>query len=1185
MLEISAPRLLEQLEKVNCCWCWYSRNAGSLHDVTCSGHAPCYVQGDVCGVGHAWRCAHCHVLPVCLCSAQSGSPVDSEFTRRTIQPCADRGLNIPLFNSTVLDKWTSCGGLSSCVCLSPSLSLTVRLQPLSLFPSAPSPPPTDPTAAPYIGLIQVSPSGEATPTPIPTAPFISLPLPFSLSPPALPLVLSFRVLAASSHAVLAALQSAPSTISSSSSSETPSVSLGYPSNTRDYKATSCHQVTSHGRQCPSKDSEINVKALASTLVLSSRGRRVDFKTSTPLELRPSRDRVGDRSPTSRPPPLQSREREVNLKASASTFTSTHRLKSTLDKTRNSKLRETVARIVSAVMVLLLSTTAAAAYKLKPTTTISRVALAGTTGKLPCELPVPADRPTLILWYKDEATKPFYSFDARETSRGHHKVHDNSRLGKRSRFTLETLTRNFRSRMGFLEVENLTLADAGNYTCRVDFMTSQTMMALLQLTVHEEIRSLEIFDSYETMISQVVGPYELSSRVVLSCRAYGGYPTPVVRWLSGSEEEMLESSWSQPQQQQQYHFQDEGASVEGIPFVTSGSSGHSEVSYQHRHRQTEQGLSVVTSKLLLPSLTREDHGRQLKCVAGNTNLTQDRSRLVTIEMYLPPLEVEIEGVETPLRAGVEATLTCRSSGSRPPAVLAWQIDGPSRITPLPPHSTLDQNIASRRGRLLPTPKDNGRTVTCTATNPKVSQYSLSASTLLSVQYAPEVMVRLAPALDPNNIEEGDDVYFECQITANPPESRILWLHQGRRLHTDREQGVLAQGRNLVLQKVRREHRGDYQCVVTNAVDTVTSAPTVLDVMFLPECREPRNVTVSVTATEEVTLDCVVESNPEEVQFLWKVNSSRGVKDLPPTSFTTRGSTSTLVYRPHTHSHAHDKYGIVFCLGRNRLGSQRVPCVFFITPAGPPEEPSSCTLVNQSATSLAVTCTPGHDGGLKQHFVTTVRDAATQELVANVSSATPTFVVGGLAPGRDYLLLVTAVNLKGSSSPYVIQDFALKVAENKINNSSSTESSPLLAVFVGVVSGFVFILTVLAVATRSRCRRQREDLDEDADNNKLRGGEEVPASPSTKASLDEAEDADDELNTPESRDGPLKPQEFTAQTAGSPTSSASRTYVAVHPQQQSQPQPLHSVDLPHINANNHKYYKIKIDCTRLSNESFV
>lgn len=33
--------------------------------------------------------------------------------------------------------------------------------------------------------------------------------------------------------------------------------------------------------------------------------------------------------------------------------------------------------------------------------------------------------------------------------------------------------------------------------------------------------------------------------------------------------------------------------------------------------------------------------------------------------------------------------------------------------------------------------------------------------------------------------------------------------------------------------------------------------------IPECREPRNMTVSVTATEDVRLDCVVESNPEEV----------------------------------------------------------------------------------------------------------------------------------------------------------------------------------------------------------------------------------------------------------------------------------------------------------------------------------
>ncbi|XP_063889697.1 uncharacterized protein LOC135116262 [Scylla paramamosain] len=386
---------------------------------------------------------------------------------------------------------------------------------------------------------------------------------------------------------------------------------------------------------------------------------------------------------------------------------------------------------------------------------------------------------------------------------------------------------------------------------------------------------------------------------------------------------------------------------------------------------------------------------------------------------------------------------------------------------------------------------------------------------------------------------------------------------------------------------------------------------------PECKEPRNVTVSVTATEEVTLDCAVESNPEEVSFTWKVNSSRGVKELPASTFTSHGTTSRLVYKPQEHAHTHEQYGVVFCLGTNKIGKQKVPCMFIITPADllslsnlplslhtlitlipalpqelhtkpaipfllhhhhhhhqhskhhhnnptlpsppyrTPEEPVSCSLVNHSATSLAVACVPGHDGGLQQHFLTTVRDAATQEVVANISSPTPSFSVEGLAPGRDYLLLVTAANEKGRSSPYIIQGFALKVAENKINDSSTAESSPLLAVFVGVVSGFVFILTVLAVATRSRCRRRRGRANAAPDSNKLTGGggvDEVPPSPSTKASLDEVEeeDEDEDGNTVESPGGLLEPREVESQDAGSP-GSGYRTYVPA--QQQQQQQPLH------------------------------
>lgn len=799
----------------------------------------------------------------------------------------------------------------------------------------------------------------------------------------------------------------------------------------------------------------------------------------------------------------------------------------------------------AVVFLALVSTAAASYKLKPTTTVTHFTLAGAPGQLPCELPVPADRPTLILWYKDEATKPFYSFDAREASSGHHKVHENSSLGRRSRFTLETLQQNFQSRVGFLEVKDVTVADAGNYTCRVDFMTSQTMMSMVHLHVHEELRGLEIFDNSDKMIRDVVGPYKESSQVKLSCRAYGGHPLPEVRWVSRGEDLVHPRA---------------------MPLLDSPLQAAS-----------DRPVVVRSAVLVLPAITRQDDGRRLRCEARSTNLTLGLHKEVAISMHLPPVKVEIEGTEMPLRAGVKATILCRSTGSKPTADLNLRIDGSTGFKALAPERSLDQNTTIRRGHLLPSSDDNGRSITCTAKNPMVPEYRLTATQPLQVHFAPEVQARLAPALDPANIKEGEDVYFECHIRANPRESRVEWLHQGRPLYTAKEKGVLAQARNLVLQRVSRHAHGKYQCIATNAINTVTSAPATLDVMFAPECKEPRNVTVSVTATEEVTLDCAVESNPEQVSFTWKVNSSRGVKELPGSTFTSQGTTSRLVYKPQEHAHTHEQYGVVFCLGTNKIGKQKVPCMFVITPAGPPEEPVSCSLVNHSATSLAVACVPGHDGGLKQHFLTTVRDAATQEVVANISSPTPSFSVEGLAPGRDYLLLVTAANEKGRSSPYIIQGFALKVAENKINNSSTADSSPLLAVFVGVVSGFVFILTVLAVATRSRCRRRRGRPNTPPDNTKLADRDEAPPSPSTKASLDEVEDddEDEDTNASESVGGLLEPREVESQGADSP-GSGYRTYVPAQQQQ-----PLH----PPGSANSHKYYKIKINCTRLNNESFV
>ena len=41
--------------------------------------------------------------------------------------------------------------------------------------------------------------------------------------------------------------------------------------------------------------------------------------------------------------------------------------------------------------------------------------------------------------------------------------------------------------------------------------------------------------------------------------------------------------------------------------------------------------------------------------------------------------------------------------------------------------------------------------------------------------PRVAAHLGPSLSPNLIKEGDDVYFECSVSAKPPTTNVVWKH--------------------------------------------------------------------------------------------------------------------------------------------------------------------------------------------------------------------------------------------------------------------------------------------------------------------------------------------------------------------------------------------------------------------------
>ncbi|XP_015439956.1 PREDICTED: nephrin-like [Dufourea novaeangliae] len=629
--------------------------------------------------------------------------------------------------------------------------------------------------------------------------------------------------------------------------------------------------------------------------------------------------------------------------------------------------------------------------------IDAEAVAGGIAQLPCDVepPVPGDKLHLVIWYKEEADAPIYSFDTRGRSNLEQGKHwQDISLDKRAFFR-------YTEHPAKLTLENVRESDAAVYRCRVDFKQSPTRNSKVNLTVIIPPEQLSILDEDgRTHIPYyVLGPYSEGASLNITCVAAGGRPQPRVTWWQ--ENALLDDTYE------------------------------------------TVGTKRVRNVLRLEKLGREHLNTILTCQASNNNMVAPISSSVTLNMNLKPLWVRMQGENRPFSAGTTYEIGCEVVGARPTPKIIWS-KGSTTLRNARHTMSPDNNVTTSILTFVPGIEDAGKFLSCHGSVPDIPDSEMEDGWKLDIHHEPVVTLELGSNLNLSAIREGIDVYFECNIKSNPWVYKVSWQHNGHPLYHNPATGTIISNQSLVLQSVTRSRAGIYTCIGSNQEGDGESNPLNLDIKFAPVCHHGQLKVFGVARQETTRIPCELEANPSEVSFTWKFNNTMEAVDIPQAHVTSERTRSTASYTPMTEL----DYGTLLCWGTNDQGTQSEPCVYHIVPAGHPDTPHNCSLLNQTTDSVYVECTEGFDGGLPQKFTIQVdREAGTSgapskpnTTVYNQTSKVPSFSLDGLEPGTSYDVYVYASNSKGRSERVHFRATTLNLPERRTAGERQAQLPP-------------------------------------------------------------------------------------------------------------------------------------------------
>ncbi|XP_062126409.1 protein turtle homolog A [Drosophila sulfurigaster albostrigata] len=644
--------------------------------------------------------------------------------------------------------------------------------------------------------------------------------------------------------------------------------------------------------------------------------------------------------------------------------------------------------------------------------------------LPCDI-TPMERDDavyMVLWFREGDGEPIYNFDVRGRQFGQARLWSSPlAFGSRAHFSST-------SHPAQLKIDNVRIEDEGVYRCRVDFRNSPTRNLKINLTVIVPPDRPIIYEPNRHDKTSNVESFNEGNDIVLACEVSGGRPRPNVTWYLDNT--VIDESFD----------------------------------------QRADGKTV--NHLSYPNIGRQHLNARLVCIASNTNLTPPNQKVVILDVNLKPVAVHILTKDRFVSADRTYDIECKSSGSKPPALISWwKANKP--LKKLTKNFNEPDNQSLSILTFTPTREDDGKYLTCRAENQFIDGSSIEDKWRLIVHYQPTTVLKMGSSLNPDDIKEGDDAYFECIVQSNPKPYKMSWFHNGKELQHNVSVGIILSDQSLVLQSVSRASAGDYTCLAVNSEGKGLSNPVTLRIRYAPICAIDHEELLGALKHETLPLKCEVDASPPADSFHWTFNSSGEQTELPARLHSSETGMSRLNYTPSSDL----DYGTISCWGKNSIGLQKSPCVFQIVAAGRPFPLQNCTVSNQSVDSLQVDCIEGFDGGLPQSFMLELVELNSLRLARNITvTHTPvTFVIENLDQAATYRMIIFAVNVKGRSEPIIIDDINFKGVA-KLTSSTTGLSMPLSPFLAGLTlfCGLLFAIScIILAAIYRRFSNRRND----------------------------------------------------------------------------------------------------------------